>query len=118
MSTGQQVEQQGTTPAVKEAGRKISAEHADLDHTIPWADGGTTTLDNLAHLCRRHHMLKGATLAAGRAWKVRQLGHGVLEWTSPDGHVYVDQPPPAGPRFSETEDPWGTIVERSPDLPF
>jgi predicted outer membrane protein len=31
MSTGQQVEQQGTTPAVKEAGRKISAEHTDLD---------------------------------------------------------------------------------------
>ena len=31
MSTGQQVQQQGTTPAVKEAGRKISAEHTDLD---------------------------------------------------------------------------------------
>jgi predicted outer membrane protein len=31
MSTGQQVQQQGTAPAVKEAGRKISAEHTDLD---------------------------------------------------------------------------------------
>ena len=31
MSTGQQVQQQGTSPAVKEAGRKISAEHTDLD---------------------------------------------------------------------------------------
>jgi predicted outer membrane protein len=31
MSTGQQVQQQGTNPAVKEAGRKISAEHTDLD---------------------------------------------------------------------------------------
>ena len=31
MSTGQQVQQQGTTQAVKEAGRKISAEHTDLD---------------------------------------------------------------------------------------
>jgi len=31
MSTGQQVQQQGTTPAVKEAGRKISAEHTELD---------------------------------------------------------------------------------------
>jgi predicted outer membrane protein len=31
MSTGQQVEQQGTSPAVKEAGRKISAEHTELD---------------------------------------------------------------------------------------
>ena len=31
ISTGQQVEQQGTTPAAKEAGRKISAEHTELD---------------------------------------------------------------------------------------
>ena len=31
MSTGQQVQQQATDPDVKEAGRKISAEHADLD---------------------------------------------------------------------------------------
>lgn len=31
MSTGQQMEQQGTTPTVKEAGRKISAEHTELD---------------------------------------------------------------------------------------
>jgi predicted outer membrane protein len=31
MSTGQQVQQQSTSPAVKEAGRKISAEHTDLD---------------------------------------------------------------------------------------
>jgi predicted outer membrane protein len=31
MSTGQQVQQQATNPAVKEAGRKISAEHTELD---------------------------------------------------------------------------------------
>lgn len=31
MSTGQQMQQQATNPAVKEAGRKISAEHTDLD---------------------------------------------------------------------------------------
>ena len=31
MSTGQQVQQQGTTQAVKDAGARISAEHTDLD---------------------------------------------------------------------------------------
>ena len=31
MSTGQQMQQQATNPAVKEAGRKISLEHTDLD---------------------------------------------------------------------------------------
>jgi len=30
-STGQQMQQQATSPAVKEVGRKISSEHADLD---------------------------------------------------------------------------------------
>lgn len=31
MSTGQQMQQQATNPAVREAGRKISAEHTELD---------------------------------------------------------------------------------------
>ena len=34
MSTGQQVQQQATNPAVKEAARKISAEHTELDQKI------------------------------------------------------------------------------------
>jgi predicted outer membrane protein len=34
MSTGQQAEQQATNPAVKEAARKISAEHTDLDQKV------------------------------------------------------------------------------------
>ncbi|WP_169514143.1 HNH endonuclease signature motif containing protein, partial [Agrococcus lahaulensis] len=67
---------------------------ADADHTIAHADGGPTTLSNLAHLCRRHHLMKHAT-----AWTVRQLDQGVLEWTSPTGKVYLDEPEPAGPAF-------------------
>lgn len=34
MSTGQQAEQQATNPAVKEAARKIAAEHTDLDQKV------------------------------------------------------------------------------------
>lgn len=34
MSTGQQAQQQATNPAVKEAARKISAEHTDLDQKV------------------------------------------------------------------------------------
>ncbi|WP_031223690.1 HNH endonuclease signature motif containing protein, partial [Agrococcus pavilionensis] len=67
---------------------------ADADHTIAHADGGPTTLSNLAHLCRRHHSMKHAT-----AWTVRQLDQGVLEWTSPTGKIYLDEPEPAGPAF-------------------
>lgn len=60
---------------------------SDIDHTVDRALGGETVDDNLAHLCRRHHTLKHAT-----AWRVRQLGDGVLEWTSPTQRRYVDKP--------------------------
>jgi hypothetical protein len=74
---------------------------ADADHTIAHADGGPTSIQNLAHLCRRHHLMKHAT-----AWTVRQLDQGVLEWTSPTGKTYLDEPEPAGPAF----------VDRSVDI--
>ena len=37
------------------------APRCDVDHTVAWADGGRTTADNLAHLCRRHHVMKHET---------------------------------------------------------
>ena len=60
----------------------------DLDHTVDFALGGETRECNLAHLCRRHHVVKHAT-----GWRVRQLGHGTLEWISLTGRRYVDRPP-------------------------
>ncbi|MFD6697649.1 MULTISPECIES: DUF222 domain-containing protein [unclassified Microbacterium] len=60
----------------------------DLDHTIDAAFGGATEEGNLGGLCRRHHVLKHQT-----AWTVKQRGAGILEWTSPAGATYIDQPP-------------------------
>ena len=60
----------------------------DHDHTIDAAFGGATEEGNLGGLCRRHHVSKHQT-----AWKVKQLGAGVLEWTSPAGSSYIDRPP-------------------------
>lgn len=96
------------------------ASRSDLDHTIPWIDGGTTTTDNLAHLCRRHHVLKGAALAGARRWKVRQTSPGVLEFRSPMGERYVDEPPAVGPRFREPPE-WGLplgVAAPQGDQPF
>ena len=59
----------------------------DVDHTHDAAFGGETSIDNLAHLCRRHHTLKHAS-----AWKVKQLGGGLLEWKSPTARIYIDTP--------------------------
>lgn len=87
---------------------------ADTDHTRAYADGGQTTLANLAHLCRRHHTMKHAT-----RWTVQQLADGVLEWTSPLGDIIRDEPEPQGPRFTTTpaanEQPWGTHERGEPE---
>ena len=71
----------------------------DLDHTTDHAHGGPTSHCNLAHLCKRHHILKHNS-----PWQVRQLDGGVLEWTSPTGRVYTDRPEPTL-RFIDTEPP-------------
>ena len=71
----------------------------DIDHTHDAALGGQTSEHNLAHLCRRHHVLKHAT-----DWQVRQLGGGTLEWTSPTGLTYIDIPTPTL-RFIPNADP-------------
>jgi hypothetical protein len=80
-------------------GCRQPAHRCDRDHTLDYALGGATDVCNLACLCKRHHTLKGET-----AWTVRQLGGGVLEWTSPGGHVYIDKPPPAI-HFTPSTDP-------------
>jgi len=81
----------------------------DLDHTIDAAHGGATEEGNLGGLCRRHHVLKHQT-----AWKVKQRGAGVLEWTSPTGATYIDRPP--APVTFTIEDP-DPPPEPDPEIP-
>lgn len=67
------------------------AEVCDIDHTIPFGDGGPTHPSNLALLCRLHHLLK--TFWTGeKGWRVTQFPNGRLEWTSPTGCTYTTKP--------------------------
>jgi uncharacterized protein DUF222 len=59
----------------------------DLDHTIPYGDGGRTHASNLKCLCRLHHLLKTFW-----GWCDKQLPDGTLIWTSPSGQTYVTTP--------------------------
>ncbi|OBI45579.1 hypothetical protein A5707_01775, partial [Mycobacterium kyorinense] len=59
----------------------------DLDHTIPYGDGGQTHASNLKCLCRRHHLLKTFW-----GWRDKQLPDGTVIWTSPAGQTYVTTP--------------------------
>ncbi|MFI7481344.1 DUF222 domain-containing protein [Kocuria sp. M1R5S2] len=73
-------------------GCRRAAARCDLDHTVAWAEGGTTEAGNLAHLCRAHHRLKHRQGPLGR-WRVEQPEQeGVLVWTSPAGRVHVSYP--------------------------
>ncbi|WP_165070315.1 HNH endonuclease [Marisediminicola senii] len=63
------------------------ARRCDLDHTVDRQYGGSSSHDNLAHLCRAHHRLKHET-----DWLVRSAGNGVFSWTSPTGRSYSSDP--------------------------
>nr|WP_274635676.1 HNH endonuclease signature motif containing protein [Microbacterium bovistercoris] len=69
-------------------GCRRPAQKCDVDHTVAYAEGGTTCLCNLAHLCKRHHTLKHDT-----DWTVIQLPGGILEWTAPTGRTHHTRPP-------------------------
>lgn len=59
------------------------AHLADLDHVIPWEEGGRTSPDNLGALCRRHHNFKTHS-----NWKLESHPDGACTWTSPEGFKY------------------------------
>jgi hypothetical protein len=64
-------------------GCRMPATDCDLDHTTTWAEGGETTPDNLATLCRSDHRLKH------NGWTHKKLPNGANQWTSPLGHTYI-----------------------------
>ena len=81
-------------------GCRVAAIRCEVDHTHDHALGGRTELTNLAHLCQRHHSMKQFT-----AWRVRQLGGGVLEWTSPLGRTYREDTPTPAVAFTPATPP-------------
>lgn len=70
-------------------GCNMPADRCEIDHNVAWDDGGTTELDNLAPLCKNHHILKHHG-----NWTVEQIPHsgGVMQWTSPTGRIYLVEP--------------------------
>ena len=56
------------------------AQRCDTDHVEPYADGGSTSSDNTAPLCRRHHRAKTHS-----RWDYSVLDRGTYLWTTPNG---------------------------------
>ena len=77
----------------RDPGSGTPAEQCELDHVTPFAEGGTTTPENLQCLTRRGHARK-----TRRDWTATARPGGTIEWTTLLGttlttapHDYTDQ---------------------------
>ena len=73
---------QSLQPTCTFPGCRMPARDCDLDHEVPWAKGGPTTVENLGPKCRHDHRLKD------HGWSHR-FADGQHIWTSPMGHTYI-----------------------------
>ncbi len=64
-------------------GCRMPSTDCDIDHTIPYSEGGATCSWNNAPGCRDDHMLKEY------GWTYVRLADGRYQWTSPLGHTYT-----------------------------
>jgi hypothetical protein len=65
----------------------MSSDRCDLDHIIPFSQGGQTTPENLHPACRRHHQLK-----THAGWRTTRDTDGTITWTAPTAHNYTTKP--------------------------
>ena len=64
-----------------------TSRRVDLDHHIPYAEGGATAVGNLGPLTRTHHRIK-----THGHWEVRQPFPGITIWRDPQGAHYLVDP--------------------------
>jgi len=74
----------------------MPASRCEIDHNIDWAKLGETALNNLAPLCKGHHIVRHHT-----DWTIEQVqgSGGAIRWTSPTGRRYLVEPERRVPVF-------------------
>jgi Domain of unknown function (DUF222)/HNH endonuclease len=88
-TTAQTRSVQAAYPTCVFPGCRMPATDCDLDHREAWAEGGPTTEDNLAPLCRHDHIVRH------NGWTIKRLSDGSHQWTSRLSHIYItDREPP------------------------
>jgi hypothetical protein len=75
------------SPTCCAPGCRRPAARCDLDHTVPYDQGGRTCECDLAPLCRHHHRCKQA-----EGWRLEQPSPGIMRWTTPAGRRYHLRP--------------------------
>ena len=65
-------------------GCRRRASLCEIDHAIPWNEGGLSVRENLGALCKRHHQLK-----THAGWQISESeASGACAWVSPQGREY------------------------------
>ncbi|WP_433674700.1 DUF222 domain-containing protein [Microbacterium gorillae] len=83
-------------------GCRVPIRYTDIDHNEGWAEGGKTDVGNLAPLCRRHHTLK-----TNAGWKITPHPAGVVEYITPAGYHYIEDPEPRTVTFTTNPESGG-----------
>ncbi|MGC5166110.1 DUF222 domain-containing protein [Luteimicrobium sp. DT211] len=76
-------------------GRRATA--CDVDHLVAYTDSGTTSADNLVHLCRHHHRLKHETAWWPTLSADPGAPPGTVTWISPTGRTHATAPATTNP---------------------
>jgi hypothetical protein len=66
-------------------GCRMPGTECDLDHRIPWSQGGPTTARDLTPLCRHDHI----TVRHNAGWTYRRLPNGDYLWATKLCHAYT-----------------------------
>ncbi|MFS0913087.1 DUF222 domain-containing protein [Microbacterium sp. 179-I 3D2 NHS] len=72
-------------------GCRMPVHRCDIDHNHDHARGGRTSIDNLSHFCRSHHVLKHPDVPDAHRWTAQQRQDGTITWFSPLGRAYPDR---------------------------
>jgi hypothetical protein len=83
-NAGQQRHVETLHPSCVFPGCRMPASACDLDHQIPWSEGGPTEVGNLTPLCRHDHRIRHQA-----GWTHRPLPGGDIQWTTKLGHTYT-----------------------------
>jgi len=101
-------------------GCNAASTRCQIDHVIPWDEGGKSDVGNLGALCTRHHQLK-----THGGWELTNSSpDGACSWRSPQGFIYHHYPEPiTEPQSSSRKKLNGSMKYKSreandpPDLP-
>ncbi|KRB77070.1 hypothetical protein ASE01_09945 [Nocardioides sp. Root190] len=68
-----------------------TTRRVDLDHNLPYSEGGKTEPGSLGPMTRTHHRIKTHHQEDGQRWECRQPFPGIIVWRDPHGaHYLVD----------------------------